>query len=109
MPHPLWCQQCYYLVWTYTVIYRVDTRGLGCCSKAQKGRREVLLQMTRQPTGPDAGAGDGDPRLSRPPAETTVSSPGVDGLSMRRLSDAPGRDPVMLYRHVATRPQFIST
>jgi hypothetical protein len=42
-----------------------------------------------------------------PPAETTVSSPGVAGLSMRRLSDAPGRDPVMLYRHVATRPQFI--
>ena len=56
-----------------------------------------------------AGAGDADPRPSRPPAETTVSSPGVDGLSMRRLSDAPGRDRVMLYRHVATRPQFIST
>ena len=69
----------------------------------------MLLQMTRQPTGPDAGAGDGDPRPSRPPAETTVSSPGGDGLSMRRLSDAPGRDRVMLYPHVPTRPQFIST
>ena len=44
------------------MIYRVDTRGLG---KAQNGRREVQLQMTRQPTGPDAGAVDGDPRPSR--------------------------------------------
>jgi hypothetical protein len=97
-------------MWTHTVIYRVDIRGPGCCSKTkQKGRREVLLQTTRQPTGPDAGAGDGDPCPSRPPAETTVSSPGGDGLSMRRLSDAPGRDRVMLYRHVATRPRFIST
>ena len=90
------------------MIYRVDTRGLGCCSKTkQKGRREVLPQMTREPTRPDAGAGDGDPRPSRPPAETTVSSPGVDGLSMRRLSDAPCRDRVMLYPHVATRPQDV--
>ena len=44
------------------MIYRVDTRGLGCSKTKQKGRREVLLQMTRQPTGPDEGAGDGDPR-----------------------------------------------
>ncbi|HET6734653.1 TetR/AcrR family transcriptional regulator C-terminal domain-containing protein [Mycobacterium sp.] len=32
-----------------------------------------------------------------------VDRDGVDGLSMRRLSDALGRDPVMLYRHVANK------
>jgi Tetracyclin repressor-like, C-terminal domain len=32
-----------------------------------------------------------------------VDRDGVDGLSMRRLSDAVGRDPVMLYRHVANK------
>ena len=57
-------------------------------------------------------------RPSRPPAETTdqlsrsvilqaalaiVDRDGVDGLSMRRLSNALGRDPVMLYRHVANK------
>lgn len=28
---------------------------------------------------------------------------GVDGLSMRRLSQAVGRDPVMLYRHLPNK------
>jgi AcrR family transcriptional regulator len=32
-----------------------------------------------------------------------VDRDGVDGLSMRRLSDALGRDPVMLYRHVPSK------
>ena len=44
-----------------------------------------------------------------PAAETTVSSPDVEGLSMRRLSDAPGQDRLLHYRHVATRPRFNST
>jgi hypothetical protein len=71
--------------------------------------------MTRQPTGPDAGADDGDPsvaaaggnngQLSRSmilqTALSIVDRDGVDRLSMRRLSVALGSDPVMLYRHVA--------
>ena len=77
--------------------------------------------MTRPPTGPDAGAdagrsaaaGRNNGQLSRSvilqTALAIVDRDGVDGLSMRRLSEAVGRDPVMLYRHVATRPQFIST
>jgi hypothetical protein len=32
-----------------------------------------------------------------------VDRDGVDGLSMRRLSNALGRDPVMLYRHVPNK------
>ena len=73
--------------------------------------------MTRQPTGPDAGADEGDPsvaaarrnngQLTRSmilqTALSIVDRDGVDGLSMRRLSVALGRDPVMLYRHVASK------
>ena len=80
-------------------------------------RREVLRAMTRQPTGPAAGADDGDPsvaaarrnngQLTRSKilqaALSIVDRDGVDGLSMRRLSNALGSDPVMLYRHVASK------
>jgi AcrR family transcriptional regulator len=73
--------------------------------------------MTRRPTGPDASADDGDPsvagggeassRLTRSrilqTALAIVDRDGVDGLSMRRLSDAVGRDPVMIYRHVPNK------
>ncbi len=73
--------------------------------------------MTREPTGPDAGADDGvafvaaagrnNGQLSRSmilqTALAIVDRDGVDGLSMRRLSDAFGRDPVMLYRHVPNK------
>jgi AcrR family transcriptional regulator len=73
--------------------------------------------MVRQPSGPDAGAGEGDlsvaatgrnnGQLTRPKilqtALTIVDRDGVDGLSMRRLSVALGRNPVMLYRHVANK------
>ena len=72
--------------------------------------------MTRQPTGPDAGADDGDRSAAAAPKQRSahpvddpadcagiVDRDGVDGLSMRRLSDALGRDPVMLYRHVASK------
>lgn len=72
--------------------------------------------MTRQPTGPDAGAdGDGSVaaagrkmgQLSRSmilqTALSIVDRDGVDRLSMRRLSVALGRDPVMLYRHVPNK------
>jgi AcrR family transcriptional regulator len=72
--------------------------------------------MTRPPTGPDAGADDAGPsaaagrnngQLSRSmilqAALAIVDRDGVDRLSMRRLSDALGRDPVMLYRHVPSK------
>ena len=73
--------------------------------------------MTRQPTGPDAGADDGDPPVAAPgqdngqlsrsvilqTALAIVDRDGVDRLSMRRLSNALGRDPVMLYRHVPNK------
>ena len=73
--------------------------------------------MTRQPTGPDAGADDGDPPVAVPGQDSDqlsrsmilqtalaiVDRDGVDGLSMRRLSNAVGRDPVMLYRHVPNK------
>ncbi len=32
-----------------------------------------------------------------------VDRDGVDGLSMRRLSDAVGRDPTVLYRHLPNK------
>jgi AcrR family transcriptional regulator len=72
--------------------------------------------MVRRLTGPNAGADDADPRtvvgqnhgqLTRSMilqnALRIVDRDGVDGLSMRRLSVALGRDPVMLYRHVANK------
>jgi AcrR family transcriptional regulator len=71
--------------------------------------------MTRRPTRRAAGADDGDRsvaggntgQLSRSmilqAALRIVDRDGVDGLSMRRLSDALGRDPVMLYRHVPNK------
>src|SRR6476620_223343 len=71
--------------------------------------------MTRPPTGPDAGAdagrsaaaGRNNGQLSRSvilqTALAIVDRDGVDRLSMRRLSDALGRDPVMLYRHVPSK------
>ena len=73
--------------------------------------------MSRQPTGPDAGANDIDPSVAaarRNSGQLTrsmilqtalaiVDRDGVDGLSIRRLSDALGRDPVMLYRQVPNK------
>jgi AcrR family transcriptional regulator len=71
--------------------------------------------MTRQSTGPDAGAHYEDPftagrdngQLNRSMILQTalriVDRDGADGLSMRRLSEAVGRDPVMLYRHVPSK------
>jgi len=73
--------------------------------------------MTRQPIRPDAVIGDGNSpvavagqdsnQLSRSvilqTALAIVDRDGVDGLSMRRLSNALGRDPVMLYRHVPNK------
>ena len=71
--------------------------------------------MTRQSTGPVAGADEEDRlpagayngQLNRSmilqAALRIVDRDGVEGLSMRRLSEAVGRDPVVLYRHVPNK------
>jgi AcrR family transcriptional regulator len=73
--------------------------------------------MTKQPTGPDVAADDGDPfAASAGPDNAQVTRPlilqtalmiidrdGADSLSMRRLSEAVGRDPAVLYRHVPNK------
>jgi AcrR family transcriptional regulator len=71
--------------------------------------------MTRQSAIPDADAHDkgssdagrDNGQLNRSMILQTalriVDRDGVDGLSMRRLSEAVGRDPVMLYRHVPNK------
>ncbi|MGO9928673.1 MAG: TetR/AcrR family transcriptional regulator C-terminal domain-containing protein [Mycobacterium sp.] len=72
--------------------------------------------MTKQPTGPGVAGGD-DPsvaaagpdngQITRPlilqTALTIIDRDGVDGLSMRRLSDAVGRDTTVLYRRVPNK------
>lgn len=71
--------------------------------------------MAKLSTRPDLGADDEHPsaterdrgQLNRSiilrAALRIVDREGVDGLSMRRLSQALGRDPVMLYRHVPNK------
>jgi AcrR family transcriptional regulator len=73
--------------------------------------------MTTPPTAPHAGTDDGErsvPAAARDNDQLTrsmilqtalaiVDRDGVDRLSMRRLSDALGRDPVMIYRHVPNK------
>ncbi len=69
------------------------------------------------PTGPGAGA-DGDHASGGAASEYNgpisrslilqialgiIDRDGVDGLSMRRLSDAVGRDPTVLYRHLPNK------
>ncbi|MGO9044207.1 MAG: TetR/AcrR family transcriptional regulator C-terminal domain-containing protein [Mycobacterium sp.] len=73
--------------------------------------------MANQPTGPDGANDDDDPsvaaagpdsgQVTRPlilqTALAIIDRDGVDGLSIRRLSDAVGRDPAVLYRHVPNK------
>jgi AcrR family transcriptional regulator len=92
--------------------YGVELVSVAASTTRQKGSAEA---MTRQSTRPDAGADDEDPsaagrdngQLNRSMILQTalriVDRDGVDGLSMRRLSEAVGRDPVMLYRHVPNK------
>ena len=73
--------------------------------------------MTRQPTRPDEGdlsvaaARPNNTQLSRSmilhTALAIVDRDGADGLSMRRLGDALGRDPVMLYRHLPNKAALL--
>src|SRR5271155_6083416 len=92
--------------------YGVELRSVAASTTRQKGSAEA---MTRQSSAPDAGTADEDPsaagrdngQLNRSMILQTalriVDRDGVDGLSMRRLSEAVGRDPVMLYRHVPNK------
>jgi AcrR family transcriptional regulator len=87
------------------------------CWVLRLARQKGSAVMTRQPTGPDAGANGFDPSATaaRPnngqltqskilqTALAIVDRDGVDRLSMRRLSYALGRDPVMLYRRVSNK------
>jgi AcrR family transcriptional regulator len=73
--------------------------------------------MTTPPAKPHAGSGDGEwssPAADRSSDQLTrsmilqtalaiVDRDGVDRLSMRRLSEALGRDPVMIYRQVPNK------
>ena len=84
-------------------------------------RREVLPAMTKQRTAPDAradgtdpstaAAGQDDGPVSRSvilqAALRIIDRDGIDGLSMRRLSDEVGRDPTVLYRHVPSKAALL--
>jgi len=61
--------------------------------------------------GPSAANGQDDGRVNRSvilqSALRIVDRDGVDGLSMRRLSDEVGRDPTVIYRHVPTKAALL--
>jgi len=73
--------------------------------------------MNTPPTGPDLADDDagslavarepGDAQVNRllilEAALTIINRDGVDSLTMRRLSEAVGRDPAVLYRHVPNK------
>jgi len=78
----------------------------------------VLTAMTKRTTasetsgdGPSAATGQDDGRVNRSvilqSALRIVDRDGVDGLSMRRLSDEVGRDPTVIYRHVPTKAALL--
>ena len=85
-----------------------------------RSRREVLPAMTKQPTVPEAGADGPHPSAANGPYNGRVSRSvilqcalrivdrdGIDGLSMRRLSDEVGRDPTVLYRHIPNKAALL--
>jgi AcrR family transcriptional regulator len=70
--------------------------------------------VTKSPTAPDSDATestDRDGQVSRSrilrAALGIIDRDGVDGLSMRRLSDEVGRDPTVLYRHVSNKAALL--
>lgn len=69
-------------------------------------------QRTRSdPASDGRSPGPGNGQVSRSlilrAALTIIDRDGVDGLSMRRLSDAVGRDPAVLYRHVPNKAALL--
>jgi AcrR family transcriptional regulator len=86
------------------------------------GRKEVLPAMKKQRSAPGAVAGgiasanvatarDDDTQVSRSvilrSALSIVDRDGVEGLSMRRLSDEVRRDPTVIYRHVPSKAALL--
>ena len=77
--------------------------------------------MTKQRTAPETGApgidppaaaaGQTDGPVSRSmilqAALGIIDRAGIDGLSMRRLSEEVGRDPTVLYRHVPSKAALL--
>jgi AcrR family transcriptional regulator len=98
--------------WSTLLCTGVKYGSVAASMTRQKGSAQA---MTKQSAGPHAGADEEDPfatgrgngQLNRSMILQTalriVDRDGVDGLSMRRLSEAVGRDPVMLYRHVPNK------
>src|ERR1700693_1354491 len=84
-------------------------------------RREALAAMTKQQTVDRAGAAGTDPsaaatglddgQVSRSvilqAALRIIDRDGIDGLSMRRLSEEVGRDPTVLYRHIPSKAALL--
>jgi len=80
----------------------------------------ALLAMTSQPSAPRARAADTDMPTATTARDGQVSRSlilqsalrivdrdGVEGLSMRRLSDEVGRDPTVIYRHVPNKAALL--
>ena len=63
--------------------------------------------MTKQPAGADSGDGQVSRSLILQSALRIIDRAGVDGLSMRRLSDEVGRDPTVLYRHIPNKAALL--
>ncbi len=70
--------------------------------------------MTRSPAGRTAGAvgnGSGSGKITREmvlaAALEIIDADGADGLSMRRLARALGRDPMILYRHAPNKAALL--
>ncbi|MGW9169831.1 TetR family transcriptional regulator, partial [Agromyces sp. NPDC055657] len=64
--------------------------------------------MVKQATAPRRGAeGQINRSVILRSALRLVDRDGVDGLSMRRLSEEVGRDPAVLYRHVPNKAALL--
>jgi AcrR family transcriptional regulator len=79
--------------------------------------------MTKRPTAGSGAGADGDDASVRAGGENNgqisrslilqtalgiIDRDGADGLSMRRLSDAVGRDPTVLYRHLPNKAAVLN-
>ena len=74
--------------------------------------QQTVADAGADATDPSATAtGQGDGQVSRSvilqSALRIIDRDGVDGLSMRRLSDEVGRDPTVLYRHIPNKAALL--
>jgi AcrR family transcriptional regulator len=75
-------------------------------------RREVLPEMSKQPNAATANAAaHDDGQVSRSvildSALMIIDRDGIDGLTMRRLSEEVGRDPTVIYRHIPNKAALL--